>query len=68
MECRSLDIVVASVVPERLSEIVVGMTLEFSCRKMVIGSRGTVSEGLVMIQWNGLRTAKRCSPRRQTWV
>jgi len=61
--------VVASVIPELLLEIVVGMTLEFSCRKMVMmGSRDTVSEGLVVVQWNGLRTAQRYSPQRQAWV
>lgn len=49
IEERSLDMIVASAVPELLFEIVVGMTLGFSYRKMVIGSGGTVSEGLVVL-------------------
>ena len=48
---------------------------------MVMGSRGTVSEGLVLVQWEwpsqsqkmfssakDVLPGQRCSPRRQTWV
>jgi len=57
MEDKSLDMIVASVVPELLSEIVVGVAFGVFARRMVMmGSRGTVSEGLVIVQCNGLRT------------